>query len=91
MLFRSETRTRRGLGGARSPRLLAGATLALLVDTLRGAEQQALAMDSRGFATATRRTWAEPSPVGPADLAGLAIAAGLLIWPLLAELLVGAA
>ena len=86
-----ETRTRRGLGGARSPRLLAGATLALLVDTLRGAEQQALAMDSRGFATATRRTWAEPSPVGPADLAGIAIAAGLLIWPLLAELLVGAA
>jgi energy-coupling factor transporter ATP-binding protein EcfA2/energy-coupling factor transporter transmembrane protein EcfT len=86
-----ETRMRRGLGGPRSPRLLAGATLALLVDTLRGAEQQALAMDSRGFATATRRTWAEPSPLGRADLVGLAVAALLLIWPLLAELLVGAA
>jgi len=86
-----ETRTRRGLGGPRSPRLLAGATLALLVDTLRGAEQQALAMDSRGFATAARRSWAEPSPVGRADLLGLGIAALLLVWPLLAELLVGAA
>ena len=86
-----ETRTRRGLGGPRSPRLLAGATLALLVDTLRGAEQQALAMDSRGFATALHRTWAAPSPVGRADLLGLAIAAGLLVWPLLAEMLVGPA
>jgi energy-coupling factor transport system ATP-binding protein len=83
-----ETRTRRGLAGPRSPRLLAGATLALLVDTLRGAEQQALAMDSRGFARATRRTWAEPSPLCGADLLGLGIAVLLLIWPLLAELLV---
>jgi energy-coupling factor transport system ATP-binding protein len=81
------TRTRRGLGGPRSPRLLAGATLALLVDTLRGAEQQALAMDSRGFATARARTWAAPSPLGRADLLGAAIAALLLVWPLLAELL----
>lgn len=86
-----EARTRRGLGGPRSPRVLAGATLALLVDTLRGAEQQALAMDSRGFATATHRTWAAPSPVGPADLLGVGIAAGLLVWPLLAEMFVGAA
>lgn len=86
-----EARTRRGLGGPRSPRVLAGATLALLVDTLRGAEQQALAMDSRGFATATHRTWAAPSPVGPADLLGVLIAAGLLVWPLIAELLVGPA
>ena len=71
--------------------MLAGATLALLVDTLRGAEQQALAMDSRGFATATRRTWAAPSPDDPADLLGVGIAAGLLVWPLIAELLVAAA
>src|SRR5699024_9906212 len=61
------TRIRRGLGGPRSPRMLAGAPLALLVDTLRGAEQQALAMDARGFAGADRRTWAEPSPLCRAD------------------------
>ncbi|AXK47145.1 ATP-binding cassette domain-containing protein [Brachybacterium saurashtrense] len=84
-----ETRSRRGLGGVRSPRLLAGATLALLVDTLRGAEQQALAMDARGFAAADRRTWAEPSPLGRADLLGAVLAVGFLVWPALAELLVG--
>lgn len=82
------TRIRRGLGGGRSPRLLAGATLALLVDTLRGAEQQALAMDARGFAGADHRTWLVPSRVGRADLLGAALAMGLLVWPLIAELLV---
>lgn len=82
------TRIRRGLGTARSPRLLAGATLALLVDTLRGAEQQALAMDSRGFATAAGRTWAEPSRFRRADLWGLGIALVLLLWPALAGLAV---
>jgi energy-coupling factor transport system permease/ATP-binding protein len=85
----TRTRIRRGLGSARSPRLLAGATLALLVDTLRGAEQQALAMDARGFAGADRRTWAEPSPLGRADLLGAVIAVGFLVWPLSAELLAG--
>lgn len=82
------TRIQRGLGSAASPRLLASATLALLVVTLRGAEQQALAMDARGFATATHRTWAEPSRFGRADVLGLLLAIGLLAWPLLAELLV---
>ncbi|WP_245822666.1 ATP-binding cassette domain-containing protein [Brachybacterium avium] len=83
------TRIRRGLGSARSPRLLAGATLALLVDTLRGAEQQALAMDARGFAGADHRTWAAPSPLGRADLLGAVIAGGFLVWPLIAGMLVG--
>ncbi|MGP5638038.1 ATP-binding cassette domain-containing protein [Brachybacterium tyrofermentans] len=82
------TRIQRGLGSAASPRLLASATLALLVVTLRGAEQQALAMDARGFATATHRTWAEPSRFGRADVLGLLLAIGFLVWPLLAELLV---
>ncbi len=81
-------RIRRGLGSAASPRLLAGATLALLVDTLRGAEQQALAMDSRGFATAGRRSWAEASRFGAADVPGALIGVGLLLWPAIAELLV---
>ncbi|WP_246956390.1 ATP-binding cassette domain-containing protein [Brachybacterium sp. Marseille-Q7125] len=83
------TRVRRGLGTRRSPRLLASSTLALLIDTLRGAEQQALAMDSRGFATAQRRTWAEPSRFTRADLLGGAIAMLFLVWPLVAELVVG--
>ncbi|MEE1619227.1 ATP-binding cassette domain-containing protein [Brachybacterium sp. J153] len=82
------TRILRGLGTARSPRLLAGATLSLLVDTLRGAEQQALAMDARGFATARHRTWSVPSPLGRADLLGLLLAVWLLVWPAAAELLV---
>ena len=85
----TEARIRRGLGGARSPRMLAGATLALLVDTLRGAEQQALAMDARGFATAAHRTWAEPSSFRRPDLLGMLLAAALLVWPALCRLLVG--
>ncbi|MGY5763724.1 ATP-binding cassette domain-containing protein [Brachybacterium sp. DNPG3] len=82
-------RTLRGIGTPRSARLLAGATFALLVDALRGAEQQALAMDSRGFASASRRSWALPSRFGRADLLGAGIAALLLVWPTIAGLLVG--
>ncbi|MDN5687682.1 MAG: ATP-binding cassette domain-containing protein [Brachybacterium sp.] len=85
----TRTRIQRGLGSARSPRLLASATLALLVDTLRGAEQQALAMDARGFAGATDRTWAEPSEFGRADVLGALLALVLLVWPAVAEALVG--
>ncbi|GAA4524334.1 ATP-binding cassette domain-containing protein [Brachybacterium paraconglomeratum] len=85
----TQARVLRGLGTRTSPRLLASATLALLVDALRSAQQQALAMDARGFATATTRTWALPSPLRRADLVGIAIAFGLAVWPLLAELLVG--
>lgn len=85
----THARVLRGLGSRTSPRMLASATLALLVDALRGAQQQALAMDSRGFATATTRTWALPSPLRRADLLGVVIALGLAVWPLLAEVLVG--
>ncbi|MGO1226392.1 MAG: ATP-binding cassette domain-containing protein [Brachybacterium sp.] len=85
----THARVLRGIGTRTSPRMLAGATLALLVDALRGAQQQALAMDSRGFATATTRTWALPSPLRRADLLGVTIALGLAVWPLLAEMLVG--
>lgn len=84
-----QARVLRGIGSPASPRLLAGATLALLVDTLRSAEHQALAMDSRGFHCATRRTWALPSPLGLPDLFGVAIGIGLLIWPWMAEGVVG--
>ena len=85
----THARMLRGLGSRSSPRMLAGATLALLVDALRGAQQQALAMDSRGFATARTRTWALPSPLRRVDLVGVAIALGLAVWPWLAQLLVG--
>jgi energy-coupling factor transporter ATP-binding protein EcfA2/energy-coupling factor transporter transmembrane protein EcfT len=62
-------------------RLLASCTLALLVDAVRGTEQQALAMDARGFATAHHRSWALPSPFTRRDLVGLAVAALLLVAP----------
>ncbi|MBK0330686.1 ATP-binding cassette domain-containing protein [Brachybacterium sp. MASK1Z-5] len=67
--------------GAALVRLLASCTLALLVDAVRGTEQQALAMDARGFATAQHRTWALPSPFTRGDLVGLAAAALLLAAP----------
>lgn len=76
-----EARLLRGLGTARSPRLLASATLALLVDTLRGAEQQALAMDARGFAQADARTTALPSRFGRADVLGALVGVLLLVLP----------
>jgi energy-coupling factor transporter ATP-binding protein EcfA2/energy-coupling factor transporter transmembrane protein EcfT len=90
-----DTRTLRGLvptTDARHPlrmvtgrvRVLASATMALLIDALRGAEQQALAMDARGFATAHHRSWALPSRWHPADLlgCGVAVLLGVLPWVL---------
>ena len=85
----TQARVLRGIGSPASPRLLTGATLALLVDALRGAEQQALAMDARGFATATTRTWALPSPLRWPDLIGAGIGVLLLVWPFVAEMMVG--
>ncbi|MBM6401832.1 ATP-binding cassette domain-containing protein [Phycicoccus sp. MQZ13P-5] len=57
----------RGLGSsARHPaalvRHLGALTFGLLVRTLRAAAELAVAMDSRGFATARRRTWWSPAP-----------------------------
>lgn len=43
-------------------RVYASMALALLVATMRMSGSMALAMDARGFATAHRRTWAEPAP-----------------------------
>lgn len=83
----TQARTLRGLGGPRSPRMLASATLALLVDGLRAAEQQALALDARGFATATHRSCALPSLFTRADAVGLGIGGLLLVWPWIAGVL----
>lgn len=84
-----QARVLRGIGTPRSPRLLASATLALLVDGLRAAELQSVAMDARGFATAQHRTWALPSPLRGVDALGLALGLALLGWPLAARALMG--
>jgi len=63
-------------------------TLSLLVATLRMSGSMSLAMDARGFATAQRRTWAQPAPWQWRDtgilLAGLALA--VLPWWLRGQL-----
>lgn len=82
----TRVRRLRGLGGSRSLRAVAGSTLALLVDALRGAEQQALAMDARGFARATRRTWTGVPPFRAADAVGLALGVALGLLPLVLTL-----
>jgi energy-coupling factor transport system ATP-binding protein len=62
----------RGIGAsARSPRSvlaeLWALTMGMLVRSLQSAAALAVAMDSRGFATAYRRTWAAPAPWRLAD------------------------
>jgi energy-coupling factor transporter transmembrane protein EcfT len=68
-------------GLVRRVRAMAGMTFSLLVSTLRSAGPTSLAMDARGFATATRRTWAEPAPWVAADWAVLALGAAFAAFP----------
>lgn len=85
-------RRSRGVGAdgslANRFRVTASMTLSLLVATLRMSGSMSLAMDARGFATAQRRTWAQPAPWQWRDtgilLAGLALA--LLPWWLRGQL-----
>jgi len=58
-------RTRRARGLRRRPWSMA---FTLLVHTMRDATRTSIAMDARGFATATRRTWAEPAVWTRADV-----------------------
>jgi energy-coupling factor transporter transmembrane protein EcfT len=82
-------RRARGVGAAGSllnrVRVSASMSLSLLVSTMRMSGAMSLAMDARGFATAHRRTWAEPAPWHRRDslilLGGLVFAA--LPWLLL--------
>ena len=78
-------RRARGLGldggPVRRTRTLAASAFALLVVSLRQAATTTVAMDARGFATATRRTWAEPAPWTAADSALLTAALGLAVLP----------
>ncbi|MCW2770821.1 MAG: hypothetical protein JWR27_2254, partial [Aeromicrobium sp.] len=59
-------RRARGFGPSRNPVATgvyaANMSFALLVQAMRGATATSIAMDARGFATAQRRTWAEPAP-----------------------------
>lgn len=72
-----------GLDGGPVPRIraLAASAFALLVVSLRQAAATTVAMDARGFATATRRTWAEPAPWTAGDSTVLAAALGLAVLP----------
>lgn len=77
-------RVRRARGLRRSPGPMA---FALVVQALRGATASAIAMDARGFATAQRRTWAEPARWSRLDVGGLVVAVALgslpaLLWSL---------
>ena len=68
-------------GPMRRIRAGAGAAFGLLVVSLRQTGALAVAMDARGFAHATSRTWAEPAPWLWADWLVLSIAALLGVAP----------
>ncbi len=80
----------RGFGPSRNPiatgRHVANLSFALLVHAMRGASSSAIAMDARGFAAASGRTWAEPAPWTRLDRAGLVFAALLGCVPIIARL-----
>lgn len=85
--WRSIQRARRarglGLDGGplRRVRASAAGAFALLVVSLRQTATTTLAMDARGFATATRRTWAEPATWTAADSLVLMLALALAVLP----------
>jgi len=93
----ARARRARGVGADGSlpnrVRVNASMTLSLLVSTMRVSGAVSLAMDARGFATAHRRTWAEPAPWRLLDtvilLGGFAFAA--LPWLLLTATTAGGA
>jgi energy-coupling factor transporter transmembrane protein EcfT len=78
-------RRARGLGldgsPARRVKASGAGAFALLVVSLRQTATTTLAMDARGFATATRRTWAEPAPWTGPDSLVLLLALGLAVLP----------
>lgn len=82
----SRTRRSRGFGatGGVVARLkVAGQMVfALLVTSLRQATDRSIAMDSRGFATAHQRSWAEPAPWTRLDVAACVLGIALACVPL---------
>lgn len=83
----AEVRRIRGLTPGRSPvaraRFLASMTVALLVWMLRSAQQMAVSMDARGFAGATRRTFALGSSWRRRDWLCCVVAVVLLLLPIM--------
>ncbi|MGI8578547.1 MAG: energy-coupling factor transporter transmembrane component T family protein [Nocardioidaceae bacterium] len=78
-------RRARGLGLDGGPmrrvRGAAASAFALLVVSMRHAGAMAVAMDARGFAQASRRSWAEPAPWQWGDWLVLALASMLAVLP----------
>jgi energy-coupling factor transporter transmembrane protein EcfT len=68
-------------GPIRRLHALAASTFALLVVAMRQTGQLAVAMDARGFATASDRTWAQPAPWRPVDSVVLLTASVLAVFP----------
>lgn len=86
----SRVRRVRALGpvGLTGPVRHAGSmTFSMLASSLRGAGRMSIAMDARGFATATDRTWAEPAVWTRRDTIGFVVATVLGAVPVAARLL----
>ncbi len=79
------SRVRRARGLRREP---ASMTFTMLASSLRSAGRMAIAMDARGFATATRRSWAEPARWSRGDTVGLLVATALGAVPVVVALAV---
>jgi energy-coupling factor transporter transmembrane protein EcfT len=81
----ARARRARGLGGEGGVltrvRAQASVLFGVLVSTLRSSGRMAVAMDARGFASAHRRTWAEPAPWRRADSLLLLVGVGLAVLP----------
>ena len=91
--IQSDVRNLRGLGPKRSlsSRItyLSSMTFAMVLYAMRSSEVLSRAMDSRGFATATRRTYAVESRWRARDLWGVVLAAIVIAVPALAAVLFG--
>lgn len=91
--IQSDVRNLRGLGPKRSLssriKYLSSMTFAMVLYAMRSSEILSRAMDSRGFATATRRTYAVESRWRVRDLWGVVLAACVVAVPALAAALFG--
>lgn len=89
----SDVRRLRGMGPAYSlssrVKYLSSMTFAMVLYAMRSSEVLSRAMDSRGFATATRRTYAVESRWRTRDLWGVALAVLVIAVPAIAEALLG--
>ncbi|MGI8614601.1 MAG: energy-coupling factor transporter transmembrane component T family protein [Nocardioidaceae bacterium] len=86
-------RRARGFGPGRSPvdrlRHAGALTFGLLVETLRGAGALSLAMDARGFAAASTRSWAEPARWARRDTAAVTVGFALAALPYVLSAVLG--